>query len=156
MDNAPVEAHGTEALRDVLQVSRSADVVVAGALATDRCLTMGYAAKASRAVGIAAAELASNIVRHAGSGTLSVQVSAERVVLEATDRGPGIQDVQLALRDHYSQGLPVRDLDPARARLGCGLGAVARLMDRIEFGKTASGGAVVRATLYRDRSVPWW
>lgn len=128
-----------------LAIQSPTDVRVAASVATDRCLTMGFPARASREVGIAAAELASNILRHGGGGTLELWVSPEEVRIVAVDHGPGIPDVRLALQDHYSRGRILDDPDQPPTSLGCGLGAVARLMDQVDFETAPGGGTVVRA-----------
>jgi len=141
---------------DVLPVRSFTDTVVAGALATDRCLSMGFTARASREVGIAAAELASNIVRHAGQGELEMDVDGDRAVLTATDHGPGIDDPRAALRDHFSRGRLRESPDEPLLSLGCGLGAVKRLMSTLEIEQPPGGGTVVRATKFREPNLTWW
>ncbi len=137
---------------DLLPIRSSTDAVVAGALATDRCLSQGFPARASREVGIAAAELASNIVRHAGIGELEIDVSEERALLTAIDSGPGIADTQAALEDGFSRGRHLTDPDEPMISLGCGLGAVARLMSRVDIRSRPGGGTVVEAEKRREPS----
>jgi len=141
---------------DVLPIRGSTDAVVAGALATDRCLAMGFPARASREVGIAAAELATNIVRHAGKGEVEIEVTEDRACLTATDDGPGIDNPGAALRDRFSRGRMRADPDEPLLSLGCGLGAVERLMSSLGFESRPGGGTVVRAIKVREPNLPWW
>jgi serine/threonine-protein kinase RsbT len=86
----------------------------------------------------AAAELATNILKYAGRGTLTVrrlEDGARRgLELHAEDRGPGIPDVEAALQDHYSTS----------GTLGLGLPGVRRLMDEFELRSAAGKGTSVR------------
>ncbi|HRZ91078.1 MAG TPA: anti-sigma regulatory factor, partial [Spirochaetia bacterium] len=43
-----------------------------------------------------------NMVIHAGGGTAVAEISPERVVLTLEDTGPGIPDLDLAMREGYS------------------------------------------------------
>jgi serine/threonine protein phosphatase PrpC len=72
-------------------------------------------------------ELASNLVRHAQGGTLTVEKVNRNgrpgISIESVDHGPGITDVEQAMTDGFSTA----------GGLGCGLGAVNRLMDRFDI-----------------------
>ena len=93
-------------------------------------------------VEIALLELARNILAHAGGGELLVEpLQDERrsgIAIEARDRGPGIADVEMALRDGFSTA----------HTLGAGLPGVRRLMDDFEI-ETSAGGTRVRAVKWR-------
>lgn len=43
-----------------------------------------------------------NIVAHAGGGNIEVNITTEEVTMVAKDVGPGIKDVDLAMREGYS------------------------------------------------------
>jgi anti-sigma regulatory factor (Ser/Thr protein kinase) len=94
------------------------------------------------AVATATSELARNIVKYAGTGNLAVsriddgEVVGIRIV--ASDRGPGIENVDSALSDHYSTG----------GTLGLGLPGVRRLMDEVKIETTSGRGTKVTATLW--------
>ena len=74
-------------------------------------------------IALAVSELATNLVRFAPGGTILAMTcrgdTGRGIVIESRDSGPGIADVELALRDGYSTG----------GGLGSGLPAVQRLMD---------------------------
>ncbi len=65
---------------------------------------------------------------------------------EATDQGTGITDLDLAMRDGVSEGQDLTAQDNIRKRngLGYGLGAIRRLMDRMEI-VTSGAGTILRA-----------
>jgi serine/threonine-protein kinase RsbT len=85
----------------------------------------------------AASELAANLFFHAGGGVFEARALIDRPGLEllATDQGPGIADLELAMRDGYS----------TTGSLGCGLPGVKRLMDEMEIVSQPNHGTRVRA-----------
>ena len=48
-----------------------------------------------------------NIIIHSIGGDISVVVSPERVVIEAVDRGPGIENIDLAMQEGWSTAGPL-------------------------------------------------
>lgn len=96
-------------------------------------------------VALVATELATNLVRHGGGGELLVrplrmpnQIGLEIVAL---DRGPGMTDLEEALRDGYSTS----------GTNGSGLGAVRRLAHRFAVFSAPGAGTAVLARLFFDR-----
>lgn len=86
-------------------------------------------------------ELGYNIIKYAKTGNISLmRVSEPRkgIKVLAVDQGPGIPDVELALKDHYSSG----------GTLGLGLPGVKRLMDTLEIKSKIGEGTTVSAILY--------
>jgi anti-sigma regulatory factor (Ser/Thr protein kinase) len=78
----------------------------------------GVDAESIRRVMIAAYEAEMNVVIHAQRGTLTAVLRDDRVLVEVVDEGPGIADLELAMRPGYSTA-------PAQARaigFGAGLG----------------------------------
>ncbi len=87
-------------------------------------------------------ELARNTVDHGGGGRCRIEILNEsnRIGLRLTfeDRGPGIEDLELALKDGYSTS---RGLG-----LGLGLGGAKRLADEFEIrSKPGEGTRVIIA-----------
>jgi len=112
---------------------------------------LGAGERAAHEIEIAAAELATNLLRHGGGGTLVARAIAEPepgIELVARDEGPGFSDIESARRDGFSQGRDlVTEVPPtARSGLGAGLGAVERLMDELRIENREGGGATVTAT----------
>jgi serine/threonine-protein kinase RsbT len=89
----------------------------------------------------AASELARNTLEHGGGGTARVELLADGgrrgLRLTCEDQGPGIADLQLALKDGYT----------SRGGLGLGLGGARRLVN--EFGIDSRPGAGTRVTITR-------
>jgi serine/threonine-protein kinase RsbT len=88
-------------------------------------------------LGTVASELVRNILKYAGSGDLIIRQIEEHAVrgleLIATDRGPGIADIDNALRDHVSTS----------GTLGLGLPGVKRMTDEMHIESTLGKGTTV-------------
>src|SRR5262249_839651 len=84
--------------------------------------SVGFDARAVEEITIAASELASNLVKHARCGTLSLtpveQDGRIGIQIVSEDSGPGISNIEQAMTDGASTA----------GSLGCGLGSVNRLM----------------------------
>ncbi len=94
-------------------------------------------------------ELATNIMKYAGGGTLQVERQASGadvdVVVRAEDHGPGIANVEQAMRDHFTTG----------NTLGLGLPGVRRMADHFEIRSAPGQGTRVevrRRTVGRRNS----
>lgn len=88
---------------------------------------------------IVVTELCTNMLKYAGGGDLEVGPGAgdggrQGLAIRAIDRGPPIDDFELAVQDGFCATGP---LDPgeilSRGGLGAGLGAVARLTDELSY-----------------------
>jgi anti-sigma regulatory factor (Ser/Thr protein kinase) len=88
---------------------------------------IGFADAEANKIATAASELARNILKYAGKGELLVEQLHQKrrvgVAVIASDRGPGITNIDEALTDHFSSG----------GTLGLGLPGVKRMMDEIEI-----------------------
>jgi serine/threonine-protein kinase RsbT len=91
----------------------------------------------------AASELARNTVVYGGGGSVRLEVLANgartglRVVFE--DQGPGIPDIDLALKDGHSTG----------GGLGLGLGGSKRLVDEFDVWSVPGQGTRVTVVSWR-------
>ncbi len=91
----------------------------------------------------AASELARNVLVHGGGGTARLEALHEdarrglRLTFE--DQGPGIADVELALRDGYTTG----------GGLGLGLSGSKRLMNEFEIVSAVGKGTRVTVTKWK-------
>jgi serine/threonine-protein kinase RsbT len=79
---------------------------------------IGIAPPIIRKVAIATYEAEMNIVIHAYRGSLTVHISPETIKICAADEGPGIKDIDLAMKEGYSTATDnVRELG-----FGAGMG----------------------------------
>ncbi|MBP1760573.1 MAG: rsbT [Firmicutes bacterium] len=81
-------------------------------------------------IATAASELATNILRYAQQGEITVTIiqindtHQTGIEIYAQDQGPGIRDLQMAMKDNYST---------SKMSLGMGLPSVERIMDEFEI-----------------------
>jgi serine/threonine-protein kinase RsbT len=91
----------------------------------------------------AASELARNMVIYGGGGVLSLEIIGEGdgtgVRLTFEDTGPGIPDVQLAMKDGYTTGVG----------LGLGLSGSRRLCNEFEISSKLGEGTRVTVTRWK-------
>lgn len=86
-----------------------------------------------------ASELATNLLKYAKNGFITARCSPVpklAVVIESHDEGPGIPDLESAMRDHFSTS----------GTLGVGLPGVRRLSDHFEI-QSSGSGTLVRCEL---------
>lgn len=116
-------------------VSQPADVLIASAAADRLAGEMGFPEKERAEIVLVVRELATNIVRHAGAGEIQLVAGPDVLEVVASDRGPGIADVNQAVRDGFSTA----------GSLGYGLGTVNRLMSEMDIASVRGEGTTVRA-----------
>ena len=95
---------------------------------------------------VAAYEAEMNVVIHARSGTMEVAVDSHQVDVAVTDEGPGIPDIELAMKEGYSTA-------PAQAHeygfgAGMGLPNIRRNADRFSIRTTVGHGTVIRFAIW--------
>jgi serine/threonine-protein kinase RsbT len=121
-----------------LNIRKDADASRAALESTQYSLAAGFDDTRSRMIATAVSELARNILKYAGTGEIRLrQVEGppgRGIEIEAVDRGPGIEDLEAAMRDHFSSG----------GTLGLGLPGVRRMMD--EFSLDSKPGEGTRVT----------
>lgn len=99
---------------------------------------VGFTGSDLTMISTAISELARNIVRYANQGEVVVCPVSEGgragVMVVARDAGPGIPDIDLAMRDGYTTG----------SGMGLGLPGARRLMDEFSiYSQVAEGTTVV-------------
>lgn len=126
-----------------VEIRDSVGVASARRAARDAALAIGFNENECEQIALAASELASNLVRHAGGGTLRVAAAEhggiQGIRLETEDRGPGIAQPDRALTDGVSTA----------GGLGNGLGAVHRIMDELDLRPRPAGGLLVRCCRWK-------
>ena len=125
-------------------VATSNDVILARQHARHLAEKLGFTGTDVTLIATAVSEVARNIVEHAGTGTvrLSIVRTGDRDGLQvvATDYGPGIDDVDLALRDGYS----------TTGAMGLGLPGARRLMSELTVASTPGHGTTVTMCRWLD------
>src|SRR4029453_17145690 len=124
-------------------ITSDADLVTARAEARAMAEELGFPRPDPNLMATAISEGARNIVVHAGRGGIVLEPfeDADRygLVVTASDDGPGIRDVDAALRDDHS----------GRGGLGLGLPGARRLMDDFEIASDADTGTTVTMRKWR-------
>jgi serine/threonine-protein kinase RsbT len=121
----------------------SEDIVRARQLVREWAIRQGFSLVDQTKIVTAASELARNTVDYGGGGEMQLEALENRgrrgLRLTFVDQGPGIPDVELALRDGYTTG----------AGLGLGLGGAKRLVNEFEIESHAGAGTRVSITRWR-------
>lgn len=126
-------------------INSDADLVTARAEGRALAERLGFPRPDPTLIATAISEIARNIVVHVGQGEIVLQpveeVNRFGLLVIATDDGPGIRNVEAALRDDYS----------GRGGLGLGLPGARRLMDEFEVASDADTGTTVTMSMWRFR-----
>ena len=124
-------------------VGSDVDIVTARQKGRELAAQCGLSSTDLAVVATAISELARNIVRYAVRGEIILRRvdngSKRGVEVVATDDGPGISDVPLALQDGYSTS----------GGLGLGLPGVRRLMDEFDIVSKFGKGTTVTVRKWR-------
>ena len=81
------------------------DFTLAGAASSDVKRTLkqlGISPDAIRNVAIAMYEGEINMVIHAGGGEIDVEITENEIIMTLADKGPGIENIDLAMKEGYS------------------------------------------------------
>lgn len=63
---------------------------------------LGFNPEVVRKVAIAMYEGEINMVIHAGGGEIDVEITENEIIMTLSDKGPGIENVELAMKEGYS------------------------------------------------------
>lgn len=118
-------------------VARDADVVTARQQGREVAARAGFSTSDQTLIATAISEISRNIVKFAERGEVTISLVTDEgrrgVRVEARDVGPGIPDIEAALRDGFS----------TYHGLGLGLPGAKRLMDRFHLSSVAGEGTTV-------------
>jgi serine/threonine-protein kinase RsbT len=128
---------------DKLPVASDADIVAVRQRVRALAVESGFSLVDQTKIVTAASELARNTVVHGSGGTVDIETLVEggRRGLRLTfrDNGPGIADVETAMRNGFTTG----------GGLGLGLGGAKRLSNEFDIQSRPGEGTVVRITRWR-------
>lgn len=120
-------------------VTSDADIILARQRARELVSEADFTAVESSFIATAISELGRNILQHAGRGEVSMRIHEQEegivLIVVARDKGPGISDLDRALKDGFSTS----------GGLGLGLPGVRRLMDEFEIASHQGHGTTVIA-----------
>jgi len=126
-----------------LALVREQDVVLARQAIREAARKMGFSIVDQTKIVTAASELARNAVVHGGGGTMEWQTVTENgrkgLRLIVNDRGPGIEDPTLAMKDGWTTG----------TGLGMGLPGAKRLVNEFKLISKPGQGTTVTITRWK-------
>ncbi len=106
---------------------------------------LGVGAQFVRKVAIAMYEGEINMVIHAGGGKAIVDIYPDRIVIVLEDKGPGIPDIELAMKDGYSTAPEaIRNLGFGA---GMGLPNMKKYTDSFKIDSVVGEGTTVTMTV---------
>jgi len=117
-------------------INSDQDIVAARQKGRSLAVGLGFSSGDATLIATAISELARNIVTYAKSGQIRLTVvngsTQKGIQVVAQDKGPGISDIQQALRDGFSTS----------GSLGLGLPGVKRLVDEFTIVSEKNGTTV--------------
>jgi serine/threonine-protein kinase RsbT len=120
-----------------IPIQREEDIITARHEGRELSRVAGFAGSDPTMIAAAISEVVTNIFAYAGQGEIILslvrKLGRQGIMIVARDDGPGIADIELALRDGFSTG----------NSLGLGLPGVRRLMDEFEIVSQPGHGTVV-------------
>jgi serine/threonine-protein kinase RsbT len=127
---------------ETVPVQSEPDVVAVRRRVRDASARLGFSLVDQTKVVTAASELARNTVIYGGGGIMQMETlngprNGLRLIFE--DKGPGIPDIELALRDGFTTG----------SGLGLGLGGAKRLVSDFEISSRPGEGTRVAITRWK-------
>ena len=123
--------------KDLVTIKKEQDVVLFRNRIRESALKIRMGLVNQTKLITAASELVRNMLRYAGGGEVSIEVVSKGrengVRLVFTDKGPGIPDINLAMKDGYSSG----------KSLGLGLPGAKRLVSEFAITSELNKGTIV-------------
>jgi len=120
-----------------VSLTSEADIVTARQKGRSLAVELGFQGADLTLIATAISEIARNIIEYAKRGEIVVrpmhQGSRRGILVVAKDRGPGIADIELAMRDGYSTS----------RGSGLGLPGARRLMDEFNIDSKIGKGTTV-------------
>ncbi len=133
----------TVLLSDQRAVQTAEDVVAIRQAVRQRAVELGFNLVDQTKIVTAASELARNTVQYGGGGTVTIEAIEELgrrgLRLTFADDGPGIKDVELAMKDGFTTA----------GGLGLGLSGARRLSNDFHIDSTPGEGTRVTITRWR-------
>ena len=125
------------ALHATVAIESEKDIVTARQRGRELAALAGFAGTDQTLIATAISEVTRNILVYARRGEVRLRIvddgGRRGIVVEASDQGPGIADIELAMRDGYSTG----------KSLGLGLPGARRLMGELEIDSRIGFGTTV-------------
>jgi len=116
-----------------VEIKEDFDVVKARARARALAETLGFEVVDQTRIATAVSEIARNALIHGGGGKMTLRTLNQKgLEIVIVDQGPGISNIEQAMKDGYS----------SIGALGLGLGGAKRLMDELQIESSNVGTKV--------------
>jgi serine/threonine-protein kinase RsbT len=129
--------------RSVQPIRSQEDIVRVRQATRERAVAQGFSLVDQTKIVTAASELARNTLDYGGGGEVTIEVvyqgARKGVRLVFVDQGPGIPDIEMALKDGYTTG----------GGLGLGLSGARRLCSEFSIESKPGEGTRVAITRWR-------
>jgi serine/threonine-protein kinase RsbT len=129
--------------RREISIQSSADVVTVRQAVRQLSVELGFSLVDQTKIVTATSELARNTLDYGGGGTVQIEMldtgMRRGLRLIFTDQGPGIPDIDLALKDGYTSG----------GGLGMGLGGTKRLVNEFHIDSRVGEGTCITITKWK-------
>ncbi|MCL1474232.1 anti-sigma regulatory factor [Argonema antarcticum] len=128
---------------EVISIRSSSDVVLVRQAVRQLAVELGFSLINQTKIVTGASELARNTLEHGGGGTVNIEALDEgtrrglRLIFE--DSGPGIPDLELALKDGFTTG----------GGLGMGLSGTKRLVNEFDIVSRVGEGTRITITKWK-------
>jgi serine/threonine-protein kinase RsbT len=143
MPELDMTAEPTRAIVFRLPLRHESDVAHARRHLRELATAQGFRSNSVEALATATSEVARNVIVHAGDGEILIGTVREAarlgIVVIARDKGPGISNIDEAMRDGYSTG----------SGLGLGLPSARRLVHEFELQSVVAEGTTVTLTVWQ-------
>ncbi|OQB46983.1 MAG: Serine/threonine-protein kinase RsbT [Synergistetes bacterium ADurb.Bin155] len=129
------------------------DFLAAGETASDfkeTLKSLGIPPEICRKASIVTYEAEMNAVIHGGGGIIALELAGDRITIVASDEGPGIENVSLAMQEGYTTAPDsIRELGFGA---GMGLPNIKKYSDELEIETELGKGTTLRAVILLDPS----
>lgn len=130
--------------KDKMQIGKEQDVVPFRNRVKEQAVKIGMSVVNQTKLITAASELVRNMLKYAGGGSVLIEVITQGrdngIRLTFTDKGPGIKDIPLAMKDGFSTG----------KSLGLGLPGTKRLVNEFDIKSTVGEGTTVSIIKWKN------
>ncbi len=128
---------------ETMSIQSSADVVLVRQAVRKLAVELGFSLVDQTKIVTAASELARNTLDHGGGGTVQLEALHQGiragVRLTFEDQGPGIPEIELALKDGFTTG----------GGLGMGLSGTKRLVNEFNIVSRVGEGTIITITKWK-------
>jgi serine/threonine-protein kinase RsbT len=130
--------------KEVLRIEKEQDVILFRNRLREMAVKIGMNLVNQTKLITAASELVRNMLKYAGSGTTTIEIitverkTGIRIVFE--DKGPGIEDLKLAMQDGYSTS----------RSLGLGLPGARRLVNEFNIKSIVGEGTTITVIRWKN------